>query len=319
MASRTAKIASSIVAGILAGAPLTVPRDAAKAAECLTEPRQDAPRGQHWYFRTEQATKRHCWYLREEGGKVSHAAPSDDSVQAPKVAAQTSENSPGSLEDARAEYPMPQARETPATAPVPVLAPPASSPILSPPQADARDSTVAARWPSPETAAAPATLSAAADSADDPAPTTDAAPTPDAASATSAAPTPDAAPTDPATPAPVAASPMPARPSVSLQMLFAVIGGALALAGLTASVVYRFGRRRKKRRLDPRERRAAIWEGVDTAPKSTPPWVEPVIEQTAPRPSPERRAAQSATTQERYEKIEEILALLVKQAQESDA
>jgi len=303
MASRTAKVASSIVAGILAGAPLTAPRSPANAAaECLTEAGQDAAQGQHWYYRIEHGTKRHCWYLREEGGKASQTAPSDDSAEAPKEAARNSENPPRSVEDARAEFPMPQRRESAGAAPLPAPAPLVSSPTLTtPPQAaGAQGSAVAARWPSPETAAAPAEPPPA-EEATDPAPAGDAAP--------------DASAVAPAPPS-VAVSAAPAKPSASLQMLFAVIGGALALAGLTASIVYRLGRRRQ-RRLDPRERRAAIWEGVDTGPRA--PWVEPVIEETAPRPTPERRAAQRATPHERYEKIEEILAQLVKQGEQSNA
>lgn len=99
-------------------------------------------------------------------------------------------------------------------------------------------------------------------------------------------------------------------------MLFMVILGALALAGLTASVVYRFGRARHIR-IDAHQRRAAIWEGVEDAPQ--PPWVEPAPEMAAPRSTTARSAAPTATPQERYHKIEEILAQLVKQAQQSDA
>src|SRR5215813_4134753 len=104
MASRTAKIASSIVAGILAGAPLIMPRDSAKAAECLTEPGKDGTRGQHWYYHIEPGSKRHCWYLRGQNGTASQSEPSDDSAEAPKAAAQNSDSPPRSIEDARAEY-----------------------------------------------------------------------------------------------------------------------------------------------------------------------------------------------------------------------
>jgi len=317
MASRTAKVASSIVAGILAGAPLFMPRDAANAAECLTEPGKDAAQGQHWYYRIEHGTKRHCWYTREGGGKVSQAAPSDDSPQAPQAAGQKSENPPRSVEDARAEYPMPQAGGNTVTAPAPGPAPLANSPLPNPPQADTQGSAVAARWPSPDTAAAPpATASPAAPPAA--ADATDAAPATDAAADASA---------DTPAPAPTAAILAPAKPSVSLQMLLVVIGGALTLAGLTASVVYRLGRR-KQRRLATRERRAVLWKSVETGPK--PPWVEeavieetvveaPVVEEKASPPAPGRRAAQGVASQQRYAKIEEILAQLVKQAQESDA
>src|ERR1700741_2380286 len=282
MASRTAKIASSIIAGILAGAPLTAPRSSANAAECITEPGKDGTLGQHWHYRIEHGTKRHCWYLRDENGRAVEGAPSDDSAQAPNTATQNSEN-PRPLEDARAEYPMPQVRDnTVAPVPAPSPAPLAASPVPALPQADAQGSAVAARWTAPQTGTAPA------------APATNAAA--DASSDTPAS-------------APAAGNVAPARPSVSLQMLFAVIGGALALAGLTASVVYRLGRR-KERRLATPERRAVLWEGGESGPR--PPWVPPDIEEeTAPLPIPKRipkrRTAQSPRAQERHQKIEELL------------
>lgn len=99
-------------------------------------------------------------------------------------------------------------------------------------------------------------------------------------------------------------------------MLLIVILSALALAGLTASVVYRLSRSRQIR-LDARQRRAAIWEDVDEAPQ--PPWAEPVIEEIAPRRHAERTIAPSTVPQQRHQKIEELLAELVKHAQQSDA
>ncbi len=109
-------------------------------------------------------------------------------------------------------------------------------------------------------------------------------------------------------------------------MLLLVILGALALAGLTASVIFRLGRSQKIR-IDARQRRDAIWEGVDTQPQQPwaedeapqPPWIEPVVEETALRPRAARSTAQAAVPQERYQKIEELLEQLVKQAQQSDA
>jgi hypothetical protein len=103
-------------------------------------------------------------------------------------------------------------------------------------------------------------------------------------------------------------------------MLFAVIGGALALAGLTASIVYRLGRR-KERRLATAERRAVLWESVESGPRA--PWVPPefeVEEEPAPRPIPARRAAPSSPVQQqRHQKIEELLEQLVRQGQQSGA
>jgi hypothetical protein len=333
MASRTAKIASSIVAGILAGAPLIMPRDVANAAECLTEPGKDGTAGQHWYYRIEHGSKRHCWYLRGDDGKAVQTAPADDSEPATQATSQSSDNPPRSPEDARAEFPMPQARGNTVAAPAPSQAPLVASPAPALPQANGQGSAVASRWPSPETAIAPAASAPTA-----PTPTLAAAP-PATADASDSAPAADAASDTSANttaPAPAAVVPPapPAKPSVSLQMLFAVIGGALALAGLTASVVYRLGRR-KERRLDTKERRAVLWESVESGPR--PPWVPPEIEETEPLPFPERRPvqyakpaqdakptqdakpAQNTRSQQRHEKIEELLEQLVRQAQQSDA
>src|SRR5262249_24455591 len=37
---------------------------AARADDCLAQPRPRAPEGSHWYFHTDRATQRKCWYLR---------------------------------------------------------------------------------------------------------------------------------------------------------------------------------------------------------------------------------------------------------------
>ncbi len=341
MAYRTAKIASSIIAGVLAGASLMMPRDVANAAECLTEPGKDGTRGQHWYYRIEHGTKQHCWYLRGDDGKAVQTAPVDAS-QASSAAAQTNENPPRSVEDAHAEYPIPQAPANTLATPAPGTTPLAESPAPARQPANAPVSAVAARWPSGEsiiaptapavTAPAPAVSAAPATAA---APTTTAPPISsagaDVTDSTSAAAPTDAvsdpsapadtpAPSDAAAPAPAAVPAAPPRPSVSLQMLFAVIGGALALAGLTASVVYRLGRR-KGRRLATSERRAVLWQGIeDAGPKS--PWVPPALEEEpvpAPVAKPRKAAPSPPVPQQRYEKIEEILAQVVRHGQQSDA
>lgn len=51
------------VAGALA--LMCVLNTSARAADCLVAPREAAPEGQHWFYRTDQATKQKCWYLRE--------------------------------------------------------------------------------------------------------------------------------------------------------------------------------------------------------------------------------------------------------------
>jgi hypothetical protein len=40
-----------------------VPMNTARADDCLTAPNSPAPAGSHWYFRTDRAKQRNCWYL----------------------------------------------------------------------------------------------------------------------------------------------------------------------------------------------------------------------------------------------------------------
>src|SRR5262249_14640505 len=38
--------------------------ETARADHCLTQPKSSAPAGSRWYYRTDRATQRKCWYLR---------------------------------------------------------------------------------------------------------------------------------------------------------------------------------------------------------------------------------------------------------------
>jgi hypothetical protein len=40
-----------------------VPTNTARADDCLIAPNSPAPAGNHWYFRTDRAKQRNCWYL----------------------------------------------------------------------------------------------------------------------------------------------------------------------------------------------------------------------------------------------------------------
>jgi hypothetical protein len=42
----------------------SAPSGSAAAADCLSEPNSAAPENSHWYYRTDRATQRKCWYLR---------------------------------------------------------------------------------------------------------------------------------------------------------------------------------------------------------------------------------------------------------------
>ena len=61
-----------------------------------------------------------------------------------------------------------------------------------------------------------------------------------------------------------AADAAPAGPSGSIQQLLVAIAGALALAGLIASAVFRFGGPRRLRRRDVRANRGVDWDSVRT-------------------------------------------------------
>jgi hypothetical protein len=159
----------------------------------------------------ERGTKRQCWYLRAEGAKATTTAQTANSSPQPEP------SPPQSVQDARAEYVAPQSSAAQA-APAAATAPQAAQPMAAT-GSETQQPAVATRWPDTTTAAAaPAPQPATAPATDQP----------------SAQP--------PASPAPVAAASagMADKPTGSLQMLLLVVGGALALAGLLASVIYRF-------------------------------------------------------------------------------
>ncbi|MCK1392283.1 hypothetical protein [Bradyrhizobium sp. 1] len=261
MGNRTAKLISALVGSIVAGAPLTaVSQDApvapsttnAAASDCLASAKGTAPQGQHWYYRLDRATKRQCWYLRAEGGKATQSAqattdrPSADSTASPSV------------QNARAEYIAPQtAPNVTAPGPAAAIAPPvAQQPSSSITDANTEQPAVATRWPDASaTAAAPA-------------------------------PQPSAKPAKPAAPVALAAAEIPAdKPTGSLQMLLLVIGGALALAGILASVIYRFaGGRVRVQAADHRRVNWDDWEPHDLD-DSRAPWLD-ATPAAAPRAQP---------------------------------
>jgi len=82
MANRIAKFASAIFVSLLAGAPITIITSsfAHAAGDCQTEPGSETRQGQHWYYRIEHGTKRHCWYLRAEGERAEQATSSEDTA-----------------------------------------------------------------------------------------------------------------------------------------------------------------------------------------------------------------------------------------------
>ena len=231
MANRSAKFASAIFASLFAGAPVTIiASDFAHAAgNCQTKPGSEARRDQHWYYRIEHGTGRHCWYLGAEGERAERASSAGAASQTNEIAVKRS------IADARDELPPPGVRVQQDGGASAARRVPADMPAATPegdrnpgasagPADSVARSLVASRWPEPSTA----------DSSVNPAPE---------ASTTMVA---DASPTSQAesSPAPAPVTPVaaaaPAEAPNSLQMLLLVILGVLALASLVEELIEEF-------------------------------------------------------------------------------
>ena len=153
-----------------------------RAADCIAAPNGAAPAGSHWYYRTDRATRRKCWYVAAEDRGVRHA------VRRPAPQAE-----PPSAEPPSAEPPA--LSLAPPTVARQVLAPRVPAPRVLPPAAKtAPDRATAPDEPS-ETDVWPAIASADATSGEalsriDPAQSAAAG---DGGSATSASVTPEIA------------------------------------------------------------------------------------------------------------------------------
>jgi hypothetical protein len=253
MSSRTAKFVSAVFASFLLGAPLATlsPGAAAAADDCLAGPKKDqTPQGGHWYYRIDHATKRNCWYLREERETPSQTTATKPSQSTQPVASKPETMQP-SIADARAELP-PQTRiDAPDRDDAFAAAMPANpvsrengSGMLG---ADTARSIVATRWPDSSAAAAPS----------DPAPNKR-----DAVAAANSVPQTQPAILAAGQLAAADASSQTSGYSAPLQLAAALMA-ALALAGIIASVIFGFGRTRHPAPAKIRQRRGAGWEATD--------------------------------------------------------
>jgi hypothetical protein len=263
MPDRAAKFVSAIFASVLAGASLAaVSLDAVRAADdCLAAPKAETPEGSHWYYRIERATKRHCWYLRAEGETPSQAAAPNASAPAKPVAPIAAAPMQRSVADAHAELPPLTSVKPPGRNDGPAAAAPANPTMgndnnASVADANASQSVVASRWPDPSAVSStlrppppPSQMAANVQ----PEPQSDSPQADSSQSDSAAAPPPAAA------VVPLAAADSSQGLPASLPMLLAVMTGALMLAGITASVVLKLGRRTAGGRM----RRDRIWDAVD--------------------------------------------------------
>jgi hypothetical protein len=293
MSNKNSKLASAIFVLAVAAVPFSTVIDrAARAADgCLTEPNGETPQGKHWYYRIERNTGRHCWYLRGEDEKPRVAVPDLATAPAGAEAAATR-----AIANAHAEVP---AGGTEAV----TIAPAATGVTGSVPANTAAPSQITTRWPD----------SSAATSSDGQPPTARVAQAEQADVAT-------------AQPAPEPVAPQPAQEAMpsernigSLKKLLLVAFGALGLAGLTGSAVYRLARARRRARYKDRWPPRKVQQQIARAAPQlaeharVPLRTAPNIARTAPTVDFSRPSEEMDDSNDRVEQIEDFLARLAKQ------
>ncbi|MGB8401288.1 MAG: hypothetical protein WCE35_21100, partial [Bradyrhizobium sp.] len=275
---------SALFASILAGASFTaVAENDTKAADnCLAAPKGAVPEGGHWYYRIDRVTKRQCWYIGDERDRPARAATTTSPSPAAAAVANPAPPQPAasvrkSIANARAEFPSPQTSVAPdATVGVAPRSNRAAADngqrAIAP---DASTQTIMSRWPNP----------AAVNSSNEPR-LAAADPPASAPTETEAAPPANIMPL-----APAAANSPSQKETGSMQMLLLVLVGALALASLIGSAIFRLGRRRRRSpAYQIRDGRRAIWRTVDTVRRSPP--MSPDEEVAVRRPgAPRHRTA----------------------------
>jgi hypothetical protein len=259
MSNRTAKFVSAVFASILATVALaTVSVGVTRAADdCLSAPNAPTADGNHWYYRIDRATKRHCWYLREQGEKLSQAhAPASGPARSSGQQAETTPQR--SIADAHAELPARSVFEQPIRSDVPVAAMQADPTVReqrepAAPDALVQPSVVGSRWPDPS----------AVTSRVDPVVTEDrVSPAATGSMAPKLASNSAAVPVTAVT-LPPAVQPISRDQSRSVPMLLVAIAGASALAAIIASFILKFAGAGRSREPQVRLRRRINWEWTD--------------------------------------------------------
>jgi hypothetical protein len=110
MANRVAKFSAAMLGGVVAGLTLVaLSASAAAAKDCPTAPGAHTAPGEHWYYRIEHPSNRHCWYVRSEGQATEQGAAPVTAQLASQptkpVTAPANTTLQRSVADARAEMP----------------------------------------------------------------------------------------------------------------------------------------------------------------------------------------------------------------------
>jgi hypothetical protein len=331
MANRATKFVSAIVVSAVVGIPVsTFAKDAAagsdtstpdsstpaasSSTECLTTPNRESPQGQHWFYRMEPGTNRRCWFLRDQAERASQTvsprasssqSPFPNVVQplpaatppAPKTFSKNAQAS-RSLSNAGAES---GARSTgvesngltvPKT-PVFITTGSAGTNRGASAGTDAAQGTSAALSSSGPMDASIAGSSPDATAADGPNTSSNLNTGLSASSASEI---------------PGMANMPQEKPSASLQVLFLVILGALAFAGIIASLTHRMPRIWRRRYA--RSRRHSIWRGADGGRRG--PWAAAVTAAASPGRNQDRRPT-GAQRDDPSGQIKRFLTQIVKQ------
>jgi hypothetical protein len=248
------------------------------AADCLASPKGAAPKGSHWFYRVDRATKKNCWYVRAETARPAAAKPSlAQNAPAPDAPLQPSiANARAEAGAANAVQPKPH---VPEPAPMQVADEVQDSDTAAAPENG--QSTLASRWLDRPTIDR----------------TGNATPTSADADLTSS----------PSTPAPLAAATSPA-PSAGVPALLLVIIGALGAAATVAGVLFKFGRPGRDEAPDLRREPHAPWDSADVGPAV----VSPPL--ASPSPAPDRAPAREQHDAVIPDEIMQLLSSLSKEA-----
>lgn len=180
MSNRSGKLLSTFFIASFAGSMLAIAAHGPARADdsCLPGPKATTPRGSHWYYRIEPGTKRQCWYLSAERGKIAQkpAAKPRSPAPAPDKLAETpaAPSLQPSVANARAEFDDVARNQANASSPPPAdttftnvtstsvheQASTSPSPADTAPSAEAQTvdtapAAVTARWPDPANTTAP--------------------------------------------------------------------------------------------------------------------------------------------------------------------
>jgi hypothetical protein len=114
MPDRAAIVVSAVFASFLGVALVAVSGSTARAGDdCITEPKDQAPQGSHWYYHVDHVTHRKCWHQRAEGQTIHHPGLSKPSPPPKPILQQSAEvGHQQSTADSHTEQPIVEAQPT---------------------------------------------------------------------------------------------------------------------------------------------------------------------------------------------------------------